>query len=185
MDVLLSFLAIIALLPIFIISILLVRLSSRGPIFYRQERVGIHAKPFKIIKFRSMVVDAEKNGPQLSSDDDPRITKWGKIMRQYRVDELPQFWNVLKGDMSIVGPRPERAYYAEKIITQAPYYKHIHKVKPGITSWGMVRFGYASTVEEMVHRLQYDIIYIENMSIFNDIKVLIYTFKIVFQGRGK
>ena len=132
-----------------------------------------------------MHVDAEKTGPQLTADDDPRITKWGNIMRRYRIDELPQFWNVLVGDMSIIGPRPEREFYAKQIIAKAPYYKHIHKVKPGITSWGMVRFGYASTVDEMVDRLRYDIIYIENMSIFNDLKVLLYTFKIVFQGRGK
>ena len=132
-----------------------------------------------------MHVNAEKTGPQLTADDDPRITKWGNIMRRYRIDELPQFWNVLVGDMSIIGPRPEREFYAKQIIAKAPYYKHIHKVKPGITSWGMVRFGYASTVDEMVDRLRYDIIYIENMSIFNDLKVLLYTFKIVFQGRGK
>ena len=132
-----------------------------------------------------MFVDAEKNGPQLSGDNDPRITKWGNIMRRYRIDELPQFWNVLIGEMSIVGPRPEREFYVKKIIEKAPYYKHLQKVKPGITSWGMVRYGYASSVDEMIERLRYDIIYIENMSIFNDLKVLIYTFKIVFQGRGK
>ena len=132
-----------------------------------------------------MFIDAEKNGPQLSSDSDQRITKWGNIMRRYRIDELPQFWNVLIGEMSLVGPRPERAFYVKQIIERAPHYKHLQKVKPGITSWGMVRYGYASSVDEMIDRLRYDIIYIENMSIFNDLKVLIYTFKIVFQGRGK
>ena len=132
-----------------------------------------------------MFIDAEKNGPQLSSDSDPRITKWGNIMRRYRIDELPQFWNVLIGEMSLVGPRPEREFYAKQIIKKAPHYKHLQKVKPGVTSWGMVRYGYASSVDEMIERLRYDIIYIENMSIFNDLKVLIYTFKIVFQGRGK
>lgn len=132
-----------------------------------------------------MYVDAEKLGPQLSQDNDIRITKWGRIMRQYRIDELPQFLNVLVGDMSIVGPRPERPFYADKLILKAPHYKHIHKVKPGITSWGMVKYGYASTTDEMIERLKFDVIYIENMSIFNDLKVLIYTFKIVFQGRGK
>jgi exopolysaccharide biosynthesis polyprenyl glycosylphosphotransferase len=185
MDVVVSLLAIIVLLPLYITTIILVKIGSKGPIFFYQERIGIHGKLFQIIKFRSMYVDAEKNGPQLSVDDDPRITKWGKVMRQYRIDELPQFWNVLIGDMSIVGPRPEREYYAKQIIQKAPHYKHIQKVKPGITSWGMVKFGYASTVEEMVERLKFDVIYIENMSIFNDLKVLIYTFKIVFQGRGK
>ena len=124
-------------------------------------------------------------GSQLSSNDDTRITNFGRFMRRYRIDELPQFWNVLIGEMSIVGPRPERLFYADQIVKKAPYYKHIHKVKPGITSWGMVRFGYASTIDEMITRLRYDIIYIENMSLLNDLKVLIYTFKIVFQGRGK
>ena len=184
-DVLFSITAMLILSPIYIITILLVKFSSKGPIFYYQERLGIHKNLFRIIKFRSMFVDAEKLGPQLSQNNDARITKWGRIMRQYRIDELPQFWNVLKGDMSIVGPRPERAFYADKIVLKAPHYKHIHKVKPGITSWGMVKFGYASNVDEMIGRLKYDVIYIENMSIFNDLKVLIYTFKIVFQGRGK
>lgn len=185
MDIIVSIFALIALSPLYLLTIILVKLGSKGPIFFYQERIGIHGELFQIIKFRSMYVDAERNGPQLSKDDDPRITKWGKFMRQYRIDELPQFWNVLIGDMSIVGPRPEREYYAKQIIQKAPHYKHIQKVKPGITSWGMVKFGYASTVDEMVDRLRYDVIYIENMSIFNDLKVLIYTFKIVFQGRGK
>ena len=185
MDVVVSIMALIVLSPLYLLTIILVKLGSKGPIFFYQERIGIHGELFKIIKFRSMFVDAERDGPQLSKDDDPRITKWGKFMRQYRIDELPQFWNVLIGDMAIVGPRPEREFYAQQIIAQAPHYKHIQKVKPGITSWGMVKFGYASTVDEMVDRLRYDVIYIENMSIFNDLKVLIYTFKIVFQGRGK
>ena len=184
-DIVVSILALLLLSPVYLFTIILVKAGSKGPIFFYQERIGIHGALFKIIKFRSMFLDSEKHGPQLSSDSDPRITKWGKVMRRYRIDELPQFWNVLIGEMSIVGPRPEREFYAKQIIEKAPYYKHIHKVKPGITSWGMVRFGYASTVDEMVDRLRYDVIYIENMSIFNDLKVLIYTFKIVFQGRGK
>lgn len=185
MDIIVSVIAMLFLSPLYLLAIILVKIGSKGPIFYHQERIGIHGTLFQIIKFRSMYVDAEKFGPQLSQDNDARITKWGKIMRQYRIDELPQFWNVLIGDMSMVGPRPEREFYAEQIVLKAPHYKHLHKVKPGITSWGMVKFGYASTVEEMVSRLRYDVIYIENMSIFNDLKVLIYTFKIVFQGRGK
>lgn len=132
-----------------------------------------------------MKINAEKDGPQLSSEKDTRITSIGKFLRKYRLDELPQFWNVLKGDMSIVGPRPERSFYAEKIIAQAPQYRHIYKVRPGITSWGMVRFGYASNVKEMISRMKYDLIYIENMSFFNDIKVLIYTVWTIIQGRGK
>lgn len=184
-DFVISLVALIIFSPLFLITTILIKIGSKGPVLYYQERIGIHGSLFKIIKFRSMHVDAEKTGPQLTADDDPRITKWGNIMRRYRIDELPQFWNVLIGDMSIIGPRPEREFYAKQIIAKAPYYKHIHKVKPGITSWGMVRFGYASNVDEMVDRLRYDIIYIENMSIFNDLKVLLYTFKIVFQGRGK
>ena len=184
-DVVISLSALFLLFPLFLISAILVKIGSQGPVFFYQERIGIHGGLFKIIKFRSMSIDAEKNGPQLSSDSDPRITKWGNIMRRYRIDELPQFWNVLIGEMSLVGPRPEREFYAKKIIEKAPHYKHLQKVKPGITSWGMVRYGYASSVDEMIERLRYDIIYIENMSIFNDLKVLIYTFKIVFQGRGK
>ena len=184
-DVVISLSALFILSPLYLISAILVKIGSKGPVFFYQERIGIHGSFFKIIKFRSMFVDAEKNGPQLSGDNDPRITKWGNIMRRYRIDELPQFWNVLIGEMSIVGPRPEREFYVKKIIEKAPYYKHLQKVKPGITSWGMVRYGYASSVDEMIERLRYDIIYIENMSIFNDLKVLIYTFKIVFQGRGK
>jgi len=184
-DIVMSVLALLLLSPVYLLAIIFVKIGSKGPIFFYQERIGIYGELFKIIKFRSMHVDAEKNGPQLSSDGDSRITKWGRIMRQYRIDELPQFWNVLVGDMAIVGPRPEREFYAKQIIEKAPHYKHVQKVKPGITSWGMVKFGYASTVDEMVDRLRYDIIYIENMSVFNDLKVLIYTFKIVFQGRGK
>ena len=184
-DLVISLSALFLLSPLFLFSTFLVKIGSQGPVFFYQERIGIHGNLFNIIKFRSMFIDAEKNGPQLSSDSDPRITKWGNIMRRYRIDELPQFWNVLIGEMSIVGPRPEREFYAKQIIEKAPHYKHLQKVKPGITSWGMVRYGYASSVDEMIERLRYDIIYIENMSIFNDLKVLIYTFKIVFQGRGK
>ena len=139
-DVVISLTALFLLSPLFLISTILVKIGSQGPVFFYQERIGIHGDSFKIIKFRSMFIDAEKNGPQLSSDSDPRITKWGNIMRRYRIDELPQFWNVLIGEMSLVGPRPEREFYAKQIIERAPHYKHLQKVKPGITSWGMVRY---------------------------------------------
>lgn len=184
-DVLVSLFLLLLSAPLFLFIMVMVKLSSKGPIFFKQERLGLQRKNFNMIKFRSMYHDAEKDGPQLSSENDARITPWGRVMRKYRLDELPQFINVILGQMSIVGPRPERAHYAEKIKAVAPHYKYVHKVKPGLTSWGMVKFGYAENINEMVERLKYDIIYIENMNLFNDIKILIYTVLIVLQGRGK
>lgn len=184
-DILSSLLLLLLFSPVFLFAILMTKFSSPGPIFYRQRRIGIHGKEFSIIKFRSMFKDAEESGPQLSSEEDDRITPWGRIMRKYRLDELPQFYNVIIGEMSIVGPRPERQFYIEKIKAKAPHYRHVQKVKPGITSWGMVKFGYAENVDEMIDRLKYDLIYIENMNLLNDFKILFYTVVIVLQGRGK
>ena len=183
-DVLISIFTLVIISPVLVLLSIMIGLSG-GPIFFSQPRLGRNQKIFNIYKFRTMRINAEIDGPQLSSDEDNRITRLGKFLRKYRLDELPQFWNVLRGDMSIVGPRPERSFYAEKIIVAAPQYRHIYKIRPGITSWGMVRFGYASNVEEMVSRMKYDLIYIENMSFFNDIKVLIYTVWTIIQGRGK
>lgn len=161
-----------------------VKCNSKGPVIYSQERIGFRQIPFNIYKFRSMRVDAEADGPRLSEEDDPRITRVGRVLRKYRLDELPQFWNVLKGDMSLVGPRPERAYFIDRIVKKAPYYTLVHQVKPGITSWGMVKFGYAKTVDEMVERTRYDLIYLSNMSVAVDFKILIHTINTVVMGKG-
>ncbi len=184
-DIAASAIAMVVLSPVYLIIGIAVWSTSRGPMFFRQERIGKYGRPFKIIKFRSMISNAEENGPQLSSVTDPRITPFGRWMRKTRMDELPQFWNVLKGDMSLVGPRPERQHFIDAITEQAPHYKHLHKVRPGITSWGQVKFGYAENVDQMVRRLKYDILYIENMSLAVDLKIIAYTVLIVLKGDGK
>jgi len=184
-DIVFSLIALVLLSPVLLILAILIKFSSTGPIFYKQERVGHKGLPFNIIKFRTMKVNAENNGPQLSKDNDPRITSIGSVLRKTRLDELPQFLNVLIGDMSVVGPRPERQFFIDQIIKVAPYYKRLHRVKPGVTSWGQVKYGYAENVDEMVERLRYDILYIENLSLSLDIKIILYTILIMIQGRGK
>ena len=184
-DVAISLLAMIILSPVYLLTAIIVRTTSPGPVFYAQERIGLHGKPFRMHKFRSMYIDAESAGPALSADNDPRITPFGRFMRKVRLDEIPQFYNVLRGTMSIVGPRPERQFYIDQIIKQAPEYLLLQRVKPGITSWGQVKYGYASSVDQMVERLRYDLLYLDNMSITTDLKIMVYTGKIILQGRGK
>ncbi len=183
-DLAVSAMALVLLAPLFAVLAVLIKRDSKGPVFYRQERIGYHKKPFRIIKFRTMVADAEPSGPRLSSEGDNRITPLGRFMRKYRLDELPQFVNVLRGEMSLVGPRPEREFFIRQILKKAPYYSLLHQVRPGITSWGMVKHGYASSVDEMVERARFDLIYLENISLMVDLKILLHTVNTVIKGRG-
>jgi len=185
-DIFVSIIAIVFLIPIYIIIGIAIKIDSEGPIIFKQERIGYKGKSFKILKFRSMKNNAESNGtPKLSHDQDERRTKIGILLRQTRLDELPQFFNVLLGQMSLVGPRPERSFFIDQIVSISPIYKRLHRIKPGITSWGQIKYGYASNVNEMVDRMKYDILYLENMSLGLDFKIMAYTALIMIQGRGK
>ncbi len=184
-DLFISISASFLLSPLLVYTAIRTAVSSKGSVLFRQQRIGYKGKPFIIYKFRSMVQDAEKNGPMLSSEDDERITKWGRVMRKWRLDELPQLWNIIKGEMSLVGPRPERKFYVDQIVEQHSEYKYLFKVKPGLTSWGMVKFGYASSVDEMIQRMQFDLMYVENVSLLLDIRIMILTLATILKGKGK
>lgn len=184
-DIVVSAVMLVVLLPVYLVLSLLVWFTSEGPIFYKQERIGLHGIPFDIIKFRTMRVHAENGTPQITLDNDDRVTKVGKYLRKYRLDELPQFWNILRGEMSIVGPRPERRYFINQIEEKAPYYCMIYKIRPGLTSWGPIHVGYTDTLEKMIRRLNYDIVYIENMSLGLDIRIMFYTLGVIFNGKGQ
>ena len=184
-DVFASLIAMIVLSPLMAVIALCVRLDSSGPVIYCQERIGLWGEPFKIYKFRTMIADAEQDTPQLSHEGDERITKVGRFLRKYRLDELPQLWNILKGDMSIVGPRPERQYFVDQIMVKAPYYCLLYKVRPGLTSWGPVKVGYTDTMDKMLQRLMYDITYTENMSVLLDLKIMLRTIGVLVDGKGQ
>ena len=183
-DIVISGFSLLILSPFLLYFSIRIKNDSKGPAFYLQERIGRNGRPFNILKFRTMYVGAENGTPKLSSPDDERITNFGRFLRKYRIDEIPQFWNILKGDMSLVGPRPERRYYINQIIEDAPYYCLLYKIRPGLTSWGPIKIGYSDTIEKMIERLNYDIIYMDNMSFLTDFKILIYTIEIIFKGKG-
>ncbi|WP_339757419.1 sugar transferase [Algoriphagus aquimarinus] len=184
-DILFSATAILAGLPVLIALALITKLTSQGPVFYRQERIGRNGQPFQILKFRSMIVDSEVNGPQLTTDNDPRITKWGNFMRKTHLDELPQFFNVLMGDMSVVGPRPERAFFIHQIVARQPRYIQLLTLRPGITSIGQVDYGYAETVEEMCQRVRLDLKYLTQVNLFTDLKIIASTIMTMINKKGK
>jgi exopolysaccharide biosynthesis polyprenyl glycosylphosphotransferase len=184
-DIVFSALVLILFSPALITIAIFIKLDSKGSIFFLQERIGKNMKPFQIVKFRTMIKNAEKNGPELSHTNDPRVTKVGHYLRKYRLDEVPQFYNVLKGEMSIIGPRPERQFFIDKIMEHAPQYRYLLKIRPGITSWGQIKYGYAENVEQMLERMKFDILYMENMSLSMDFKIVFYTILIIIKGTGK
>ncbi len=185
MDIFISFLILVLSSPITFLTAVAIKIDSKGPVFFKQERLGQNGKPFNVIKFRSMIQDAEKyTGPVWSTKDDPRVTRMGKFVRKVRIDEIPQMFNVLKGEMSLVGPRPERAYFVEKLSQEIPYYRRRLKVRPGVTGWAQIKHKYDESIEDVKIKLKYDLFYIENMSLRMDFKILLRTVYVVLFAKG-
>ena len=174
----------ILLTPVILILAVAIKISGKGPVIYSQKRIGRFGRSFNLYKFRSMHFGTEEGLPLLSGKTDKRITAVGRFMRKHKFDEIPNFINVLKGEMSLVGPRPEQQYFIDQILLKAPQYKLLQNIKPGITSWGQVKYGYASNVNEMIERLEFDLFYLENRSLWFDLKVAFYTIGIIFKGEG-
>ena len=183
-DYTVTLLSLTLLLPVIIILSISIKLTGKGPVIYSQKRIGRNGKPFDIYKFRSMHFGNEEGIALISDRDDKRITSLGRFMRKYKFDEIPNFFNVLKGEMSIVGPRPEQKFYIDQIVQREPRYIQLRQIKPGITSWGQVKYGYASDVEEMIKRMEYDLFYLENRSLFFDLKIALHTITVIVRGRG-
>ncbi len=185
MDIVISLLILLVSSPIIILTAIAIKIDSEGPVFFKQERLGQNGKPFNVYKFRSMIKDAEKyTGPVWSQKNDPRVTRMGKFVRKVRIDEIPQMLNVLKGEMSLVGPRPERAFFVEKLSQEIPYYKRRLKVRPGVTGWAQIKHKYDESIEDVKIKLKYDLFYIENMSLRMDFKILLRTVFVVLFGKG-
>ena len=184
-DVIFSILLLVLMLPILFLVSVLIKIDSKGPVFFSQERIGRKKKPYMIHKFRSMIADAEtKSGPVWAKTEDERITRVGRFIRKWRIDELPQLWNVLKGDMSFVGPRPEREFFIKQLEKTIPYYSERMSVKPGVTGWAQVSYGYGASIEDAIEKLNYDLFYIKNLSIFMDLLIILKTIKTVLFGKG-
>jgi lipopolysaccharide/colanic/teichoic acid biosynthesis glycosyltransferase len=172
-------------LPIAVVTAILIKLDSRGPVLYKQERVGKNGGSFTVMKFRSMRTDAEKAGPVWASEDDDRTTRIGKIIRKLRIDEIPQFWNILRGEMDFVGPRPERPHFVSQLAEEIPYYEQRHLIAPGLTGWAQIKYPYGASIEDARQKLQYDLYYIKNQSLMLDAIILFETVKIILFGRGR
>src|SRR2546428_11566792 len=179
-----AFIGAILSLPIAIMTAVLIKIDSRGPILYKQERVGKNGRPFTLMKFRSMRTDAEKDGPVWAKTADERMTRVGRIIRKIRVDEIPQFWNILRGDMNFVGPRPERPHFIAQLAQEIEYYESRHLIAPGLTGWAQIKYPYGASIEDAKKKLEYDLYYIKNQNVMLDSTIMFETIKTILSGRG-